>query len=176
MSKKTEHTDKEESAEKYFDEANYSTLIIGAEKSEGTEQETSDIVTLLITGLRENKTEALRILKEDNGQQALLNAIEDVAHKTDRALLIAACWESGMDFSAHFDRFLTYAGDEDPIVSLESITVLENIENFSSIGMLENGIKKLGKLIENKHINAFLFEDLKLRFQDIINEMKSAGN
>lgn len=176
MSKQIENTDNEESAEKYFDEKNYSTLIIGAEKNEGTEQETSDIVSLLITGLRENKTEALRILKEDKGQLALLTAIDDVPHKTDRALLIAACWESGMDFSEHFDKFLTYAGDDDALVSLEAITVLDSIETFSSTSILENGIKALDKLIAKKHINAGLMEDLKLRFQDIISEMNTAKN
>ncbi|MDP2385668.1 MAG: hypothetical protein Q8M29_04810 [Bacteroidota bacterium] len=176
MSKQKEEIDSEVNVQKYFDEQNYSTLIIGAEKNEETKQQGDDIVELLIEGIRENKVEALRILKEQNAQFALINAIENITHKHERALLIAACWESGLDFSAHFDKFLTYAGDEDALVSLEAITVLESIEFFSSTSILENGIKKLDKLINAKHINAGLFEDLKLRFQDIIAEMNTAKN
>lgn len=177
MSKKTENTSNtEESAAKYFDEKNYSTLIIGAEKNEETKQQGDDIVGLLIEGIRENKVEALRILKQQNAQHALINAIENITHKHERALLIAACWESGLDFSEYFDSFIGYAGDEDALVSLEAITVLETIENFSSDAVLKNGIKTLDKLIAAGHINTALFEELKLRFQDIINEMNTAKN
>ena len=176
MSKKNEDINPEDSAEKYFDEKNYSTLIIGADKNEGSEEENAGIAGLLIEGLKENKAGALRLLKEQNAQLALLNAVDSVTDNKDRSLLVAACWESGLDFTKHFDEFMKLAGDTDPLVSLEAMTVLENIENFESASVLEEGIKKLDKLIRNNHINATLLEDLKLRFQSIIEELKSSLN
>ncbi|HEY1040361.1 MAG TPA: hypothetical protein VGF30_13185 [Bacteroidia bacterium] len=175
MSKK-EDINPEDSAEKYFDEENYSTLIIGADKNEGSAEENAGIAGLLIEGLKENKVGALRLLKEQNAQLALLNAIDSVTDTKDRSLLVAACWESGLDFTNHFDEFMKLLGDSDPLVSLEALTVLENIENFSSVSVLESGIKKLDKLIQSNHINAPLLEDLRLRFESIIEEMNSALN
>jgi hypothetical protein len=175
MSKKAEDTNDNESAAKYFDETNYSTLIIGAEKNEETKQQGDGIVELLIEGIKENKAEALRILKEQNGQHALINAIENITHKSERALLLAACWESGLDFSSHFDSFLSYLG-ADALVSLEAITVLENIETFSSTSSLEKGVQLINELIKKGHVNTVLLDDLKLHFQHIIDDMKGSLN
>src|SRR5687768_13884683 len=49
---------------------------------------------------RDQKTEALAILRNNNAQEFLVNLIRAEEYAKNRKELIAACWESGLDFSS----------------------------------------------------------------------------
>ncbi len=159
----------EEDTEKYFDEESYSTMIVAGEKGQQEKKKSlEDFVEHLTSGINEDKTEVLKILKESNAQDALVEAILDLENLENRNLLIAACWESGLDFSKYVNVFLKLAIDKDLLVSLEAITVVENIETYESKEFLETAIAFVGKAIDAKHPNHEMLHDLKLHLFEVM--------
>ncbi|MCD6069260.1 MAG: hypothetical protein K0S33_4086 [Bacteroidetes bacterium] len=172
MDPKKENTNEEENVEKYFDEENYSTLVVGPEKfTTPKKMLIEDVVGILRSKELSTRDEALKLLKEQNAQQVLIDAIEDDDYTASRHLLVAACWESGLDFSKYIAVFLELAGDRDLMVSLEAITVLEQIENFESKAIIEEAAKILSAYISKKHPNAELMKDIVIRWGEIAEEM-----
>src|ERR1700740_824512 len=117
---------------KFFDETEYNTLKIGGE--DGGKKETDPVKQLLAilnSKAVGEKDKALDLLKKEKADSFLLDAIRDAKNPKNKALLMAACWESGMDFSAHLEFFADLAHDEDLFVSLEAITVIS--ENAGEI-------------------------------------------
>lgn len=161
--------DDAEDTDKYFDENNYSTMIVAGEKGQQEKKKSlEDFVEHITSGINEDKTEVLKLLKESNAQDALVEAILDVENNKERNLLIAACWESGLDFSKYVNVFFKLAVDKDLLVSLEAITVVENIEKYESKDFLEEAIKFVGKAIEAKHPNHEMLHDLKLHLFEMM--------
>jgi hypothetical protein len=162
----------EENTEKYFDGNNYSTLIVGSDKF-ATPQKLliEEVIAALTSGDPSLKEEALRELKEQKAQQALMDAIEDDDYKKHRQLLVAACWESGLDFSAYLDLFIELAGNKDLLISIEAITALEQIDHFESKDVLQQAITQIDQLISKHHANEELLKDLVMRWKEIAEEM-----
>ena len=90
--------------EKFFDEENYSTLVIkaGDEKPKG-KVKLDDLVDLLTSDNKQEKEQALALLKNQKAIDFLMHAIFEAENKEHQALLVAACWECGSDFSLYFD-------------------------------------------------------------------------
>lgn len=79
----------------YFDENNFSTLVLNSEDySKKHFDEIKNLVKLLTSGDRDTKEEALKLLKTDDGRDLLMSAITSKEYRDDRAALVAACWES----------------------------------------------------------------------------------
>ncbi len=139
--------------EKLFDEKEYSTIIIGDGNSSKKEIELADYVTILVSTNRnrEEKDEALVALKELKAQLFLMNAITKSKKTEQKAILIAACWETGLDFSEHFLFFIDLVCKNDLLVSFEALTVIQEMETELQPNDLKKAITKLTKVNEPNH-------------------------
>lgn len=115
---------------KLFDEENYSTLIINRTGFSKQENDAADLIETLLTEkiTREESEEIFKSLKEANAQIMLVSAIKAADKHEEKAKLIAASWESGLDFTNNFLFFAELVGNDDFQIAMEALTVVENIE------------------------------------------------
>jgi hypothetical protein len=115
---------------KLFDEKEYATIIIGSEGMSKKDTSNADYVTVLVSSKssREEKDAALIFLKENNSQSFILNAIAKTKNLEQKALLIAACWETGLDFSKDYAIFIDLICHSNFNVSFEALTVIKEME------------------------------------------------
>ncbi len=75
--------------EKLFDEKEYATIIIGSEGMSKKDTGNADYVTLLVSSksTREEKDEALKLLKENKAQSFILSAITKTKNPAQKR-----CW------------------------------------------------------------------------------------
>jgi hypothetical protein len=130
-------------AEKYFDKKNYVTKIIKSDEEESEGEYKGSKITALIELLtlpenRDFREEALLTLKKENAGDLLIEAIKK--NKKHKAVLVAACWESEINYSKHLPFFINLALDTDYLVSLEAITVIETMEGPFETDALKQGI------------------------------------
>ena len=130
------------------------------------------LIELLGSRNSEHKDAGLELLKNEKSIDFLLEAITETEQKSHKAVLIAACWESGLDFKGHEVFFTELALDNDLFISLEAITVLDTIENMEVANMKE-ALKKLNDKNIAKHPNEPMLSDLKLSLEEKINETPS---
>ena len=136
--------------EKLFDEKEYATMIIGSEGMSKKDTNNADLLTLLISSrsTREEKDEALVQLKENGAQNFMMNAIIKTKKVEHKALLVSACWETGLDFSNHFLTFIDLIGHENFAVSLEAFTVIQEMETEIEPELLKKALVILNKIKE----------------------------
>ncbi len=159
----------EENAEKLFNEAEYNTVTVAAEgtvsplKDEGF---VKTLLNLLDSGNPEDKDSALDLLKKENAVDYLVEAVKATQNNDKKAVLLAACWESGLDFKGYHAFFIEYALHPNPLISLEAITVLDTNRETLAQAEIQPLVDSLGAAIEKNHDNAALLEDLKLALLD----------
>ncbi|MGQ0828051.1 MAG: hypothetical protein ACT4ON_06625 [Bacteroidota bacterium] len=159
---------------KYFNSKEYITTIVGGEEEIKSQKITGDKIAALISLLtdpknKDIKEEALLALKREKGGEVLLAAIASPNAEKDRHILVAACWESEINFSKYLPFFITLALSTDYLVSLEAITVIENMEGPFNEAALKDGIKKIKeqqKNIANERV--VLFNDLVNTLQNFL--------
>lgn len=160
----------EENAEKFFDEGQYNTVTVGPGEDHKSplkeENFVKTLLNLLDSGNPDDKDAALDLLKKENAVDYLLQAIKATASNDKKAVLLAACWESGLNFKGHHNFFMDHALHVNPLVSLEAITVLDTNRETIPQEELQGLIDKLNVAIEKKHDNAALLDDLKLALFD----------
>lgn len=144
---------------KFFNEEEYNTLKIGGEAEEKKKSDAAaDLLALLKSKTIGEKDVALELLKKEKAVNVLVDAVKDCKNPKNKALLVAACWESGMDFKAHLDFFAELVHDPDLFVSLEAITVIsENIGEIDK-AQAEKLIDSLSKSAAD-HFNSALIQD-----------------
>ena len=115
---------------KLFDEKEYATLIIGGDDGSKKDIQNADFISILIsnTSSREEKDEALVKLKTNKANALLLSAIAKTKNLNQKALIIAACWETGLDFSKDYLTFIELICSTDFHVSFEAFTVIMEME------------------------------------------------
>jgi hypothetical protein len=137
-----------EDLKKYFNSKEYSTAIIGTGGDEPAPALNEGKITTLISLLadpanKEIKEEALVTLKKEKGGDLLLAAIASPESNGKKHILVAACWESEINFSKYLPFFILLALSDDYLVSLEAITVIETMEGPFDKKHLEEGIIKI---------------------------------
>ena len=139
---------------KLFDEKEYATIIIGSEGMSKKDTSNADYVTALVStkSTREEKDEALIALKENNAQSFILNAIAKTKNLDKKALLIAACWETGLDFSKDYLVFVELIGHENFLVSFEAFTVIQEMESEIDESILKTGLEMFNKFKKDNEI------------------------
>ncbi len=151
----------EEENQKYFDEKQYRTIIVGKDGLKTTEDIAEAIEALSDDKIgAEEREELLTHLKASNPKLALLNAIKATKNNAKRARLIAACWEMDVDCTDDFLFFVDLTCSEDFILSLEALTVIENIENAIPANQLEQAQKQVTAKIKERPDNIDLLVDL----------------
>jgi hypothetical protein len=159
MEKPVDKKEGDENPEKYFDETNYHTLIVGSEEPE-VKAKPEDLIELLAKSDRELKEKALELIKTKNAKDVLMNAISTFRNKKELPVLVAACWESGLDFSDHFTEFISLAVENDYLTTLEAFTVIEQMEGEIEEKSVTEAINIVKKEIEMKNDKMNLLEDL----------------
>ena len=139
---------------KYFDSKEYITQIIGidkeVEKPAINEGEISKLISLLTDPANKAfKEETLLTLKKEKAGDGLLLAIASPKAKTNKHMLVAACWESEINYSKYLSFFIILALDNDDLVSLEAITVISTMEGPFNKDAVSEGIKKVKVAMEN---------------------------
>lgn len=156
----------EKDAEKLFNEDRYTTMILNTEEfSKKNKEKVANLVQLLSSGERESKDEALKILKEHEGKELLLEALALDEFKNSKAVVTAACWECGLDFTSYFEFFLYLVLSSPFAIAMEAMTVIENMEGSIKKELLDIGIEKLTEAISRKDEKVVLYEDLKMNLE-----------
>jgi len=164
-----ENPSPEENPEKLFDENEYKTITVGGEETVSALKEENFVKTLLNlldSGNPDDKESALDLLKKEHAVDYLLGAIKAIQNNDKKAVLLAACWETGLDFKGHHNFFMEYVVHPNPLISLEAITVLDTNRETIPKEELQGLIDKLSAAIAKNHDNASLLEDLKRSFED----------
>jgi hypothetical protein len=119
--------------QKLFNEEEYSTLILDREGFTKKENQVADLVMQLLDKevTREEAEAVFSRLKELNATQLLLQGISEAKRPSEKAKLVAACWETGLDFSKELLFFTELLCQPDFELAVEAITVAENTENLS---------------------------------------------
>lgn len=145
---------------KLFDEKEYSTIIIGNEGASKKDTNNADYVTILVSSksTREEKDEALKLLKENNARDFMLSAITKTKNPEQKALLVAACWETGLDFSKDYLFFIELICHENFAVSFEAFTVIQEMEAETDQDTLRKALDILNTCTT---VNAITLNDAK---------------
>ncbi len=153
--KKKNQTEEMPEVKKYFDSENYSTIIVG--KEEAAEAIVKDKIANVIQLLsskenKELKHDTLKILKEQNGLELMLKAIQKAKNPIIKQNLIAACWEAELDCSTELSFFVDQALIGDLAICIEALTVVQEMhgpfekeELENAILKVEDGMKTFGK-------------------------------
>ncbi len=143
--------------EKLFDEKKFNTIIVGKEGIVKKEAGPAGEIAVLLsqTSTREEKDEALKELKEKKATDLLIQAIKKAKTPEDAAILLAACWETGLDFSKHYAFFAETIAAGYYASALEAYTVLETTDSAvdepelkKSLELL-NAVKKKNNLVSD---------------------------
>lgn len=145
---------------KYFNSKEYNTTIIGLGAEENSapinESKISNLISLLTNpDNKQIREEALLTLKKEKGTELLLTAIASPKAAECRHILVAACWESEINFSKYLPFFVLLALDDNYLISLEAITTIENMEGPFDATHIKDAIKKIKekqKSISNERV------------------------
>ncbi|MDI9342233.1 MAG: hypothetical protein QM534_16785 [Sediminibacterium sp.] len=150
---------------KLFDEKQYSTLVIDREGFSKAENDIADLIELLLqpTINREQSEEVFSSLKAKNAQEMLVQSIEAAETNEEKAKLIAACWECGLDFNKYYLVFTTLACHSDFMIALEAFTVIENAEHYPAQEVLAQALSIVNNT-NSKHTS--IINDLKVHLQN----------
>lgn len=171
MCNNVSNMDNNNDLKKLFDPEQYVTKIIG-DTEDSAPPIKKDRITILITLLTEPenkdvKEETLLTLKKEKAGALLIEAIKK-CKKDKRPILVAACWESEINFSDHLSFFIELACDSDYLVSLEAITTIDTMEGPFKKEDVANGIKRVKE--EQKKFNnerVVLLNDLAVRLKSM---------
>jgi hypothetical protein len=114
-----------------FDEKKFSTIFVNREGFTSKQNDTAArIVQLLQPGItRPESEEIFKHLSGARAQSLLVEAIGSAASESDKKILTAACWESGLDFSPSFPFFADLVINSGFDIALEAFTVIQEMEN-----------------------------------------------
>lgn len=131
MSKQREEEEETGPSEQdLFDQSKYNTIVVSGETFTSPSQEHAELIADLLTpGLQRAELELRfdRIRKEKLGK-LLVDHIRQEQDALSKGKLLAACWESGLDFSGQLLFFSSLVCHRDFQVALEALTVVESIE------------------------------------------------
>lgn len=131
MSKQREEDEEKGLTEKdLFDQSQYNTILLSGDTFKSPSQEHANLIAELLTpGLQRAELEERfdRIRKEKLGK-LLIDHIQQEQSAPGKAKLLAACWESGLDFTGQLLFFSSLVCHDDFQVALEALTVAESIE------------------------------------------------
>jgi hypothetical protein len=128
------------------------------------------LISTLVTGLtgpqaRELKDEILHTLKAGESQDLLVEVIGMKEYFKHRRILLAACWESGLDFSAYLEFFVSLLGDKktDNLSCIEIVTIIEEMTSPFDKKALDNSIQKLRSISVDEPLKKELLTEITAR-------------
>ena len=77
--------------------------------------------------IKKRVTSLLSELKHSDAIPLIIEAIQNQKYTDDLQYLVSACWENGMDYSAHLPLFVDLMLEQDFMVAFEAHTVITNM-------------------------------------------------
>ncbi len=71
-------------------------------------------------------TGLLNDLKSAEGSSHVISALKNSRYRPVRQILASSCWQSGLDYSAHYQLFARIVIKDDYAAAIEAFTVIEN--------------------------------------------------
>lgn len=102
------------------------------------------------TGNQEIKKQITRLLAELKHSDAvplIIDAIQNKHYANELQYLVSACWENGMDYSAHLPLFIDLVIENDFMVAFEAHTVITNMTGKISKATCEQESRKIKEAI-----------------------------
>lgn len=158
--------DENNDPKKYFNEEEYSTLYVNREGFSKKDNETADLIeALLDKGItRQESEEIFSKLKEKKAGNMLIDSIKSAGRISEKTKLVAACWESGIDFTNDILFFTELSCSTDFALAMEALTVIENIEGSVPEDVLVKAIEMAQNCgSQNTSITEDLMTSLKQR-------------
>lgn len=152
---------------KFFNSKMYNTLLLGSKSS----KDDDSLVSLLCDPANKAiRHEVLNLLKKHNGSSILMDTISKEDDLANKRSLIAACWESGIDFSSYLPFFNEIVINGDLECCIEAMTV---INEFEKIPAREDVIKSMDAInlavsISKEPLKVALFQDMKVIYNDML--------
>jgi hypothetical protein len=117
--------------------------------------------------LREFRADVLALLKENESQDLLLEIISDKNFKKQRHFLIAACWETGLDFSKHLEKFISLLEDKntDDFSAIEIATVIDELPGPFDEEILEKCIRRIESFSVKEPLKREMLNGISLRLR-----------
>jgi hypothetical protein len=118
-------------------------------------------------GLRETRADVLALLKENASQELLMEIISDKSYKKQRAVLIAACWETGLDFSKYLEDFIDLLQDRDTddFSAIEIATVIDEMPGPFEEIVLDECARQLESFSVTEPLKREMLSGIILRLQ-----------
>jgi len=80
--------------------------------------------------VRDEIQKLLRNIKDKESVVVFIDALKTPKYASIRKEIATACWQNGMDYSAHVDVFTDLVINENWETAFEAFTVIENFEDF----------------------------------------------
>jgi len=106
-------------------------------------------------------------LKNVDAIEIIMNFIFDIKYVSIRKELVSLCWQTSLDFSNYFDKFIYIFITYDLPIAFEAFTVIEYFENNIKIEKLEKGIFDLQQSIST------ISSDKKELLVDLVNILRN---
>ncbi|MGQ8338887.1 HEAT repeat domain-containing protein [Sunxiuqinia sp. A32] len=82
-------------------------------------------------------------IKQRDAIPMLIEAIQNDKYKNEQNLLVAACWENGMDYSNYLPLFIDLLIEKDFMTAFEAYTVIMNMSGKISQAIADKETKKI---------------------------------
>lgn len=153
---KKEEEDEDFDPRRLFDEKEFKTLYVNREGYSEKPFGDSVIDRLVEPSVSREEQESLFAeLKKKDMRRQLVQAIGS-AGEDNKRILLAACWESGLDFSEHFKFFAGLVLEHTFEVALEAFTVIQQMESDPAPEDVSAVLKQIR--ITKEHNNAMVAE------------------
>ena len=116
-------------------------------RKSGNIADVSILIDLLVFSNNETVKEAIASLLNDVKDvkiiSVLVQALSNEKYKSENTKLLAACWQSGLDYSVHIALFVDLMLGEKLETAIEAFTVIENQENMPQQDVAGKQIEKI---------------------------------
>lgn len=118
----------------------------------------------------EMKIEVLKVLREGESQDLLVEILEKKEYEKYRKIILTACWESGLDFSAHLKTFIQLFGEKstDDLCAVEISTVIEEMNSPIDAKEIEKNLELLKSFSFEGNLKKDLAAVIELKLKSFI--------
>jgi len=134
---------------------NKSQILEGIElfKKDGKPEELTEVFLLMRSSTYEEIIRSAYLMisevKDQSAVRVIVQTILDKNFSSIQKLLVAACWQTGLDFSEHLGVFTDIVRESDLETGIEALTVAENFAEKATLENIETEIELTRKYIKN---------------------------
>lgn len=115
--------------EKLFDLKKFNTIFVDREGFSSPQNAAADLILRLFEpGITRAESEEVFVaLKSKKAQDTLVQAIRQSVDESQKKVIAAACWETGLDFTSHFAFFCDIVRTSGFGLAMEAFTVIQEM-------------------------------------------------